>query len=339
MKSKNPSDQTTLRGEGRFSSLISKEAVIVIVFLLTSALAVSYDYYKKVDSLRLAPRLELHERIIQGTAPSPYQYRVLVPFTTEIIRQLFLAGGMNANDAFRFSYALYNFLAVFFSLFASYIYFRCWFRYEHALIGCLFIAVIMPVNFRYHTFQPWSLIEIGFFAFGLYAIYTEKWEALALTILFASLNRETAIFIPFILGVHFIREGLKKKALFSRNTRYLVMILGFAGIWLMVFFGLRLIFGNAPHVSDLADLFERNLQPLNLYRTSVALILFFGFYWFLILFGYLKAPDFVKVTIWIVPFYLVTYLVWGVWYETRVLMSLYPIFIPLGLSLAFPHKT
>jgi hypothetical protein len=93
-----------------------------------------------------------------------------------------------------------------------------------------------------------------------------------------------------------------------------------------------------PHVVDLLDQFRENLLPLNLFRTILAFFLFFAGFWILIIYGYSKAPDFIKTVAWGIPIYLIAYFVFMLWYETRILMSLYPALVPLGLSAVFPLK-
>lgn len=312
------------------------EFLIAMLLILSGALSVSYDYYQKIDVKFLRSRIELHDAIIEGNAPSPYQYRVLVPFTTQIIRKTLGGLGQNSTDAFRYAYALYDFIAIAFSLFATYVYLRIWFRYEPALIGTLLLAILMPANFKYHYFQPWSLIEIGFFALGLYAIHQRKKLTLISLVILATLNRETGIFIPMLYGLSLAFEYLQDKSSLKGNAHRWLLGLITLGISIGLLIGLRLIFGNLSHVVNLSDLFYRNIQPTNLRRTAIAFSLFLGAFWLLIFFGFPKAPRFVKASLAILPFYLLTYLVWGAWYETRVLMPLYPVLIPVGLSAIFP---
>jgi hypothetical protein len=51
------------------------------LLIISVSAVIAYSYYDRVDSPNYELREDLHKQIIQGTAPSPYRYRVLVPFT------------------------------------------------------------------------------------------------------------------------------------------------------------------------------------------------------------------------------------------------------------------
>jgi hypothetical protein len=60
--------------------------------------------------------------------------------------------------------------------------------------------------------------------------------------------------------------------------------------------------------------------------------------WLLAILGFGRAPRFVKRTTALLAVYLPAYLIFGYWYEVRLLMPLYPVLLPLALSgLYQPH--
>lgn len=314
--------------------MVNKKLTFVIIIVITCALTLSFDYYKKVDSPKQRSRLELHNQIIAGTAPSPYQYRVLVPFATQIVQSIFAF--LSPERAFLITYFLYDFFAISFSLIAVFLYLNIWFTNEQALIGTLLMAAVMPVNFYYHYYQPWSLIETGFFALGLYLIFYSKFTSLAVLTFFAALNRETAVFIPLLYFLTVVRNYLKKVTTYQSFTKQLLQGTLLMFIWFGIFFGLRILFGPTEHIVDMNELLHRNLATNNFVKSAGLIFIFLGPFWFLTIRGYITAPDFIKTTAWILPLYLITIMLWGVWYETRVLMPMYPIFLSLGLCAVFP---
>jgi hypothetical protein len=316
---------------------IKTEYSAVLIVILTCALILTYDYYQKIEAPNLFPRMELHQQIVDGQAPSPYQYRVLVPWVTEIIRKLLIPLG--EERAFRLAYLVYDFTVISFSLFALHLFTSTWFKREQALIGILVASVVMPVTFKDHYFQPWSFLEIGTFSLGLLALYRQAWLGFGLIVFLSSLNRETAVFLPILywmpIGLEVLQTRRINKVDFIKYARGAAFTL----VWLAVFLGLRLLIGSTSHVSSIQDIWLINMQPINLKKTFIAFTLFLGFFWFLVFRGYSKAPHYLRIGMWIVPFYLIVFNIWGYWFETRVLMTLYPILIPTGLCAIFTPAT
>lgn len=103
-------------------------------------------------------------------------------------------------------------------------------------------------------------------------------------------------------------------------------------MWFAVFIDLRLLLGSAPSSYPAAALWIQNTSPESLARTAAALLFFLGPLVYMVPAGCRQAPDFVRLTAAMAPVHLVSYAVFGVWYETRLLMTLYPVFIPLVLA-------
>ena len=185
---------------------------------------------------------------------------------------------------------------------------------------------------RDHYFQPWSILEAGLFAAGLLCVRDRRYRLLALVVALASLNRETAIFIP--LALFFAVAGSKGEdgAGFPGGGKALLLFVGYVAIWAAAFFGMRTLLGDAPRVVTVEELLARNTISPAIFRTAVHLALIFGAFWIFAVAGFRRAPEFVKRTTLIAPLYLAAVALWGVWYEVRLLMPLYAIVIPLGLS-------
>jgi hypothetical protein len=190
----------------------------------------------------------------------------------------------------------------------------------------------MPVALRDHYFQPWSILEAGLFTAGLLCIRDRRYRLLALIVALASLNRETGIFIP--LAFLFAVAGAKAEDGASRPKGWNAALLlgGYVAIWAAAFFGLRLLLGDAPETETIGGLFARNLIKPAIFRTAVHLALIFGAFWIFAAAGFRRAPAFVKRTALLAPLYLAAVALWGIWYEVRLLMPLYAIVVPLGLS-------
>ncbi len=307
----------------------------IIILILSVSAVLAYKYFYSIDKPNYEPRLELHNQIISGVAPSPYRYRVLVPFTEEFIIKA-LSTVSSTKSAFLTSYALYDFAAIFFLLFMLLLWLKTWFTQEQALIGTLFTAGTMPMVLQNHYFQPWSLLEAGLFSAALLLIYQKRHFLLAILVALASMNRETAIFIPlaFLTTINF-KAFLKHKNI---DWRSILFFCGLILIWASVFLGVRYLRGDAPHVETIRSLISINTAKGSLSKTFVNIILFLGGMWVFAFRGFKYSPRIIQSFAMIIPIYLFTIIIWGVWYEVRLLMPLYPILLPMGLSFLYPNK-
>lgn len=308
--------------------------VLILLFSVSATLA--YGYFRLVDVPHYQVRLELHNQIISGTALSPYRYRVLVPFAEEISTRA-LSSVLPGKAAFLVSYLIYDLLAILFLLVTLFCFLRTWFNREQALIGVLFVAGTMPIAFQNHYFQPWSLFESGLFSASLLAIYWQRYWLLASLVLLAAINRETAVFIPltFLLTIDF-KNLLNAKSM--KEWKPILLFCGLFLIWAAVFFGLRYILGSAAHSDTIQGLLAQNTTKVSIFFTIVNGSLFLGGLWAFAFLGYRFAPSFIKRVTLIVPLYLLTILIWGVWKEVRLLMPLYPVLVALGLSYLYPQE-
>jgi hypothetical protein len=313
---------------------------ITIAILLAVTATLTYSYFFLVEEPYLRQRSKLHAQILNATAVSPYRYRVLAPLVCEGMTRAFSL--LIPHDwAFYLAYGMLDFASIFLLLAALYLYLREWFTWEQALLGVFFTGAVMPMALRDHYYQPWSLLEGGLFAVSLLTIRNnQRWMMLILVVL-ASLNRETAVFIPltFLLANLDVSAGLRKKTLIKSEP--LLWCGAYLLAWLAIFAGLRLLQGSAPLLHTVSELLARNTKPVNLVRTLVNTALLFGPFWVFAALGLRNAPDYLKRVSLIIPCYLATIAVWGVWYEVRLLLPLYPILIPLGLAFLFgcvPNK-
>lgn len=308
----------------------------VLILILSVSAVIAYGYFNRVDRPNFESRLELHNQIIAGTAPSPYRYRILVPFVGEVFTKA-LSVVLSVQASFLLAYAIYDLLAVSFLLVTLFFWLRTWFNREQALIGVLFVAGTMPIALQDHYFQPWSLLEAGFFSAALLAIHRQRYWLLVSLVALASLNRETALFIPLAFLLTIDMKGL----LNTRNKNELKPILLFGSlflIWTAVFLGLRYFLGSASHIETIEGLLARNISKGSLFYTFLNGSLFLGGLWVFAFFGFRYAPYFIKRVALIIPLYLLTVMVWGVWREVRLLMPLYPVLVPLGLSFLYHQE-
>ncbi len=308
-----------------------------LLLILGVAGAVSYYYLFYIGLPMLKERIILHDLIVSGSALSPYRYRVLMPWIAQGLMTL-LGGVIPFPKSFILSYTLIDTAGIFLALSCLYLYLREWFKKETALLGVVLAGATMMIALRDHELSPWSWYEAAFVSLGFWLLHREKYRGFTGLMVIATLNRETALFLP--LAYLFTRQDIKniwnRKAAFQWKP-FLPMV-GWWGLWFFLYTGLRIGLGWAPHVMELGKLIQLNLQPGTIVRSAIKCGLLFGFFWYWMFPGFKKAPAFVRGTVGMGVCYFLAILVMGSWKEARLLMPLYPVIIPLGLAYLFPDR-
>jgi len=303
--------------------------LFLFIIIFSASLVLSYHYVQQVDRPTIEARIISHNEILNKEAPSPYRYRILVPFVSDFFISI-LKNFISYKLSFLLIYAFYDFIAIFLILFLSFFYFSFWFSQKDSLIGTLLVAISMVVALRGHYYQPWSLLEAAIFPLSLILIKKRKEVFLGILIFLAALNRETAILIPPLYLFCSIDFNNFKKSFKKTFPIFIIFVM----IFFTVFIPLRLIMGNADRIQPepIMPLLEYNLQPHNLVSSLVNNAVFFGLFWIPIILGFRYAPKFVKKTVFLIAMYFPLWLLFGGWNETRLLMLLYPVLVTFGLS-------
>jgi hypothetical protein len=312
----------------RYGQFGRHAAAIALAVMACSLSAFDYGI-AKVSPEEQTDRAALHRSILRGEAPSPYRYRVLAPL---VIESLAAAARpvWGADASFRRAFTLVAFASLVALLLSQYAYLKVWFTDEQALVGMLALACVLRATLEDNTlrYAPWSLLEPSLLTLALLAIWHRRTIPLLPLTLIASLNRETGILIPLALAINGFKE---------RSPRQLRMAAVCFAISIAVFVGLRFTLHAAPPVYSLATIWEMNRSGEGIRAAAQNVLLFMGVSgWILVAFGWRRAPQYVKRTYWLIPAYLPLYLIWGVWYEVRLLMPIYPILLPALLASLYP---
>lgn len=298
--------------------------------LCAAAAVTSLDYAFHPGEDTLLARRGFHNGILNGTANAPERYRVLIPAMVEGPIRL-LARVMPYEQAFDRAYAIFYFLAMVSMLWALYAYLSEWFTNEQALVGVLLVACTIRITIRQHDWAPGSYLEPGFFSLALLLILRDRRWWLALLVAVASLSRETGVFLVLL----FVSTA-------PANWRSVWAAMGYLAVSGAVFVGVRLVAGDAERYWTLGRVLETNLsQPL---LAVFNLTVFLGAVWLFAVLGFARAPRFTRRAAVVIPIYAAAIAVWGIWWEVRLLMPLYPLVLPLALSYVFtpqataPHR-
>jgi hypothetical protein len=302
--------------------------------LLSATLVLAQVYYARVEKPQLSARQQRHDEIIAGNAASPYRYRVLMPFAAEAVARVLNRAGVVRDAAVRWAYRLCDVMSIWLLLVSLFVWLSIWFTNEQSLVGALFVAATMPMALQDHDLQPWSVTEAALFTAALISIAHHRYSWLAILTLLAALNRETAVFVPLAL---LLVQTDWRRLRFAEGRRTFVLLVVLVAIWATTFLGLRAVRGSAEPAVSLRWLFSWNRDSESLHRMLTNWSLFLGAFWLFAALGVERAPATVRRLLWLVPPYLVTVAVWGVWFEVRLLMSLYPILLPLALAFLYDY--
>lgn len=278
-------------------------------------------------------RFEAHEQIVRGDAPSPYRYRVAIPYTVERIAQLTShLTGLRPRIVTAALYEGQLFLSLAVGLVLFWFYLRRWLSDEVALGGCLYLSSLIGFTFMYVLLQPWGWWELPIFTGGLWLAQDKRRFALAALIVVGTLVRETvALLVPLYLLTRWRTDSV-------RSTIGWTALFGALAVG--VFASLRLALGWAPHVGAELDnpLTYRLIHNVTTLMPVATLILFYNVLWYFAVRTHPGQPDALRRCLWYVPLFLAVHAVAAHMNESRYYLSIAPVIVPLALIRLFPDS-
>lgn len=253
----------------------------------------------------------LHALIVRRAAPSPYRYRVLVPFVAQAASHVI---GLER------AYLLFYFVVFPVALCSLLMLLRRWYPTSLALVGTTLVAAVLPLSFRDHYFQPATWLELVLMIWALRLLTKPvvdlRWYAVVSIV--AASNRETGVLLGLLLVLvtwpipHHRRPAIALVALAPFVTYALI----------------RLNRGGAPSAEH--DLFARNLGDIP--TAAIQLLLFVVVIVFLAATAWRQAPRICRRAAWLVVPYLALVGAFGMWRQVRLLVPLLPILVGLALA-------
>jgi hypothetical protein len=306
--------------------MTERRRLLAIVVMAVSVSTFDYVHRVTPDQVLLE-----HRAIVDGVAQDPYRYRILAPAVIDATTWV-AARFAPYGTAFAAAEAAYDAVALMLMLALLYRYLRCWFAEDAAMVGMLLVACTMPIALREHGYSPGSLLEPSLMTAALLCVMTNPIGLVPLITVVATLNRETAVLIPLAVVC----------AASDRPHAGRVFVYAAASLllWIATFVALRAWIGPAARAVTLAEIWHLNLSAWGRAKAMANVPLFAGVVgWLLALAGFFRAPAVVRRTAAVAVAYLPVYAVFGLWFEVRLLMPMYPILVPLMLSALYPTRT
>jgi hypothetical protein len=316
---------------GKTLSLLFIILCIVLFSVLTVYLQVMSLEKPFMAYLEQGLQIQRHNAVLQGTAPNPWQYRVLADMFVEGVIRLFQNLNIahpigNAFITFRFVQNLLIFWLV-------YLYYRKLnLSPAHALLGMTLLAWGMTYAFYDSDLQFNTYFDIIFYLLAGLLVLANRPLWMIPLMIFAALNRETSGLIPFLALALIIpwSVGAKNRKVIAAAAISLV-------IFAVIFAGLRLMYPNQPISVPHGQHMGLELLRYNLFRalTWTQLFATISIIPALALLAYRNWPAPLRIFFWVVvPLWLLIHPFTSVMAETRVfLVPQVLIFIPGALFL------
>lgn len=312
-----------------------------IIFIFSVSVVLAGIYYWQIDMPRLYQRIPIYQSFIENSySPSDLSsgnfwtnylnkshYRVLAPFLVYYPLKFF-AHFITYSKAFLIVWLLFDLLAIFFSLYWLSKYLSVWLSKDKVILAILVSALVWAFTFKDQSFAPWSLLELGFISIGLFYIYENKLLQLIATIILATLNHNTSLFL--ILAYFLANYKKESTKQLTKNLAWPCLSFLSTIFILGTFRSLPLRITPGVLLFVLKYVFYSNISHLYIIRALINISVFFlPFLVFYLTKEKNPIPPHLKRLSWVAPFYLTSYLILGGWEEVRLLVILYPFLVPV----------
>ncbi|MEA2575546.1 MAG: hypothetical protein QOH93_2844 [Chloroflexia bacterium] len=322
----------------RTAYLLLVLACSILFSLLTAALQAEK---LGISYLEEGLQIERHTAVLSGTSGDPWQYRVLSEYLAEgfVIASRALALPHPIAVGFVLFRVLQN-LAIF-VLAAAYLR-RLGFKLYVVLFSLAVLAWGMSQSFYDSDLQFSTYSDIAFYLLAALAILHSKYSWILPITLLAALNRESGVFIPFLVfGVWLFGARRKEDARFIFVCSLLALL-----CFVAAYVGLRLVLGPRPFVGTeiqhpgISLLIYNVTQP----RTWLQLFATLSILPVLAFYSMPLWPRVLKIFFWVlVPAWFVVHFAASIAAETRLFLVPFAlVFVPgaaFGLAASGRFRT
>jgi hypothetical protein len=234
------------------------------------------------------------------------------------------------------SYALARFLFVFLAFVVFHFYLRKWFSTGESFGGVLILCSGLSVALLVPDLQESAPLLMLLFVLGLWAIRenNDLWFGIFLLI-GGGLTNETMLVMP--VGYFFYRlQSSKPGDIIKTGFRTVLIALpAFAVQGLIRYINRdRPVLGGAYHLPGnlwaIGDVLKHPI--LSIYHgDNIFPFVIFSIFWLYAILGYPKSPRFLRSVFWIIPFFLAGNMITGIISESRQMIPLAFIIIPMSL--------
>ena len=287
---------------------------LAIALMLTQMHAYEVNFGPKQEQREIR-----HNRILAGRGEAPWAHRVLMPALAEAGARP-LEAVLGRREAREGAYLALQFAAIFGFLAIFDRFQRTWLPPAWAVAGTLFAAALHPITYRFYWYQPDSPTDLFAWALGGWLTVTGRDAWLLPLVALATLNRETAVFIP-VMYVALRWNDPARDRMFLRAAGMFVC-------WLVPFLGIRSLVGERRWTVDIAEVMRDNLQPSWILYAGAFLLPLVTLPWI----GWSRRPpELRRLALALLATYLPLQFVFGRIREVRLLLPLAVALVPLAM--------
>jgi len=258
-----------------------------------------------------------HHYLLSFEFTNNEQSRLLQFLIPEALRQLF---HLTVPQA----YVLQRWGFVFLAFVGFHFYLRKWFDERGSFTGVLFLAAVMPITYQNHLQESAPLLLFTFLL-GLWTIREHRDLWFLVTLAIGALNNETILCLPF---VYFCYNW--KRFEVRHLLKLAAATVGLALPALMLTAQIRYITRNQPHLGSFAT------HPADLWSVPyLNFILVFGVLWYFAARRFRSKPLFLRRASYVIPLFILIHFITGIIHESRQMLPLSFIVIPMGLHYLF----
>ncbi len=298
----------------------------------------AYFFFSLTDlviKLRLTPEWTdgtldgIHQRLMAFQYTNNEQSRLFQFLIPEFFRRTF-------SLTIPSSYALARLLFVFLAFVAFHFFLRKWFSQVESFAAVAVLSGSMAISFLIFDLQESAPLLMLLFILGLWVL-REKKDLLfcLLLILGGGLTNETMLIMA--AGYFFWRiPSFKASAILKTGVATGLLALPA----FLVQGGIRYINRNQPHLGgfyhlpdNLAGIWSEIRDPIDaiFHGMYIYPFLIFSIFWIFAAFGYSRSPAFLKAVFWLAPFFIAGNLITGIITESRQMIPLGFIIIPMAM--------
>ncbi len=277
-----------------------------------------------------------HNALMAFTYANNEQSRLFQFILPEFLHRLFSLSIVS-------SYALDRLVFVFLAFVVFHFYLREWFSMAESFAGVLILVGSLAITFLFGDLQESAPLLMFLFVLGLWAVREKRdWLFAFLLLIGGGLTNETMLVLP--AGYFFYRVPSSRPIdMIKTGLRTCLIALPA----LIVQGAIRIININQPHLGgayhlpeNLLGIWNDLIHPIQalFYGRYIYPILIFSIFWIYAILGYPKSPRFLKSVFWVIPFFIAAHLITGIISESRQMIPLGYILIPMALFFIFPRK-
>jgi len=184
----------------------------------------------------------------------------------------------------------------------------------------LIALVLLPPLFRYTSFI-YDFPSLFLFTLGLALMVRQRWRAYLGLLVVATINKETAILLPFVFGLYFLRRQELLRG------RFWPLLGAQVGLWLVIKLGINYVFRDNPGGMVELHLRDHNLGLLRSYPMGTAA----GWLVLAVLMAvrWSDTPRFLRTALWTLPVLVGMTLFLGYLDELRDYYEAFPVVVLL----------